>query len=800
MLDRLWQDLRYASRQLRNNPGFALVTIGVLSLGIGANAAVFAVINSVLLRPLSFPHPDQLVQLWESNLSHGRVQDVVSPYNFLDWQQQTKTLSELAVYEYENLALTTRSAPVRMDAAFVSGAFFRVFQVNPQLGRTFLPEEDHPGAHSVVLSYLAWGSHFNYDRQIVGKSILLDGQPFTIIGVMPAGFRFPALGTDLWATPAFDLKSRSRRGHFLFAVGRMRPGITPARAQSEMNTIARRLEQQYPDSNRGAGVTLVPLQDQMVGNFRRGLLLLWSAVSLVLLIGCANVAHLLLARSLVRQKEFAIRLALGAGRSRLIRQLLTESSLLAIAGGLLGLALSPLAIKLLMAVGGRIVPRTEGIHIDAQVIAFTSIASLLTPLIFGLLPGFRSSRVDVAGAMKRGAFQASSAGSYRIRSVLVVSELALSVMLLISAGLLMKSFWQLRQVNPGFDPTNVLGLRISAPASQYPGSRERAVFYQQLIDRLRALPGVEDVAATNDLPFSGSRTSTNFDIDGISLSTNESRESDYRTVSSSFFTVMRIPLLKGRAFSEEDNRRETPRVVIINDALRHRYWPKTDPLGQHVILHGMAFEIIGVVGNVKHDNLTAASSAEIYVPQYQGSTPPWTFLAIRGRSNPASMIPAIRNAIREIQPAEPIYNTRTMEDRLSNSIAPQRFNALMLGVFASFALLLAIIGIYGVVAFAAEHRRHEMGIRMAVGAQPEHVLRLMIGQGLRLGLLGVGIGAAAELAIARIVSGMLYRTAGSDPLTYLIVSGTFLAVVTIASYLPAKRAAQLDPMLALRCE
>jgi putative ABC transport system permease protein len=800
MAEHFLQDLRYAARQLRNNPGFALVTMLVLALGIGANAAVFAVINTVLLRPLSFPDPDQLVQVWESNPSHGRVQDVVSPYNFLDWQKQSKTLSALAVYEYESLALTTRAAPARMDAAFVSGGFFRVFQVQPQLGRTFLPEEDRPGSHAVVLSYLGWGSRFNYDPHIVGKSIVLDGEPYTVIGVMPAGFRFPARGTDLWAAPAFDLKTRSRGGHFLFSVGRMRPGVTLAQAQAEMNTIARRLEQQYPDSNRGAGVTLVSLQDQMVGHFKRGLFLLWCAVSLVLLIGCANVAHLLLARSVVRQKEFAIRLAMGASRSRLIHQLLTESSLLAVAGGLVGLALSPLAIKLLMAVGGRIVPRTEGIHIDAEVIAFTTVASLLTPIIFGLLPGFRSSRLDVAGTMKRRAWEASSGGSYRIRSVLVVSELALSVMLLISAGLLMKSFWQLRHVSPGFDATNVLGLRMSVPAAQYPAGSDRAVLYQEIIDRLRTLPGVEDVAATNDLPFSGSRTTSSFDIEGRPVSPGESREADYRTVSSSFFGVMRIPLLMGRAFREEDNRRQTPHVVIINDTVRRRYWPNTDPLGQHLILQDTAFEIIGVVGNVKHDDLTAAGSAEIYVPQYQGSTPPWTFLAIRGRSGLASMVPAIRNAVREVAPAEPIYDTRTMEDRLSNSIAPQRFNALMLAVFASFALLLAIIGIYGVVVFAAERRAHEMGIRMAVGAQPADVMRLVVGQGLRLGLIGVGIGVAATLMAARIISGMLYHTAAGDPVTYLVVSLTFLAVVSTASYLPARRAARLDPMVALRCE
>ncbi|MGD0362452.1 MAG: ABC transporter permease, partial [Bryobacteraceae bacterium] len=359
MLDRLFQDLRYASRQLRNHPGFTIVTILVLALGIGANAVLFSVINAVLLRPLPFPDPARLVQIWESNVSRGRTAEVVSPYNFVDWQKQSTAISEMAVYEFASLALNTRAGPERMDAAFVSSRFFRVFRMAPQLGRTFSPEDDYPGSHSVIISYRAWQRHFNSDPRIAGKPITLDGEPFTIIGVMPAAFRFPALGTDLWGTPAFDLKSRSRGSHYLFCAGRIQPGVTLGQAQSEMSTIAHRLEQQYPDTNHGSGVMLVSLQEEMVGGFRRGLLLLWGAVTLVLLIGCANIAHLLLARAASRQKELAIRTALGAGRLRLVRQLLTESTMLAVAGGLLGLAISPWGIRLLMAGGGRIVPRTE---------------------------------------------------------------------------------------------------------------------------------------------------------------------------------------------------------------------------------------------------------------------------------------------------------------------------------------------------------------------------------------------------------------------------------------------------------
>jgi putative ABC transport system permease protein len=800
MLDRLSQDLRYALRQLRNNPGFTVVTILVLALGIGANAAVFSVINAVLLRPLPFPDPGRLVQIWETNASRGRVQDTVSPYNFVDWRKQSSSMAEMAVYEYESLALTTRGAPERKDVALVSSSFFRIFQTEPQLGRTFSPEDDRPGSRSVVISYQAWRRHFNSDPNIVGRPITLDGEPFTIIGVMPVGFRFPALGTDLWGTPAFDLKSTGRGSHYLYGVGRLRPGVTLAQAQAEISTIAHRLEQQYPDTNHGGGVMLVPLQEEMVGSFRRALFLLWGAVTLVLLIGCANVAHLLLARSVSRQKEFAIRSALGAGRARLIGQLLSESTILAAAGGLLGIALSPLGIQLLMAGGGRIVPHTEAIHVDGHVIAFTSVACLLTAVIFGLLPALRASQVDLAAAVKQSGWDAPSGASYRLRSVLVVSELALSVMLLIGAGLLMKSFWQLRRVDPGFNAANVLGMRISVPESHYAGFRERAVLYQEMLDRIQALPGVECAAATNDLPFSGSRTSTSFDIDGLPPVPGESRDSDYRTVSSAYFSVMRIPLLQGRAFTEADNRRETPRVAIINDALVRRYWRRANPVGQRLTMNGDIYEVVGVVGNVKHDNLAANGVGEIYVPQYQGSTPPWTFLAIRSPTSLASLIPAIRNALREVAPAEPVYNIRTMQDRLSNSIAPQRLNALALAVFASFALLLATIGIYGVVAFAVEQRSREMGIRLAIGARPVDVLRLVVKQGLTLGLLGVAIGVGGALAMSRIIASLLYGTGAGDPFTYLVVSVTFLVLATVASYVPARRAARLDPGVALRWE
>jgi putative ABC transport system permease protein len=794
------QDLRYALRQLRKSPTFTAVAILVLAFGLGANASLFTVINAVLLRPLPFPNPEGLVQIWEANPSRGELQNVISPYNFVDWQKQSGAMAEMAVYEFESFALITRTAPERMPGVLASSRFFDVFGIKPMLGRTFSLDDDRPESHSAVLSYGAWQRRFHADPDIVGKPVTLNGEPYTVIGVMPAGFQFPRADIELWSSPAYDLKTRNRRSHYLFGVGRIKRGVTPGQAQAEMTTIARRLEQQYPESNRGSTVNLVPLQEQMVGRFRAALLMLWGAVALVLLIGCANIAHLLLARSISRQREFAIRAALGAGRSRLIRQLLTESVILAAIGGLVGLILSTGGVRLLMAGGARFAPRIEGVHIDGQVFAFTSVGSLLTAIIFGLVPAFRASQIDLATSAKQSGWGTSSGGSYRLRSTLVVSELALSVMLLIGAGLLIKSLWRLESVDTGFAAEDVMAMRISLPESQYRTPIQRATQYQRMVARIDALPGVTGAAATNDLPFSGSRTSTAFDIEGIPTAPGESRDTDYRTVSSDYFRVMQVPIIKGRAFAEVDNHRETPGVAIINDALLHRYWPHTDPLGQRLILKDKPYEIVGVAGNVKHDNLAAASGPEIYVTQYQGNPPPWTFLAIRSQTPLPSLIPAVREAIREVAPVEPVYDLRTMQERVATSIAPQRFTTLVLAAFAVFALLLATIGVYGIIAFSVEQRRHEVGVRMALGARPGDVLQLVVRQGLLLGGVGIVLGVIGSLAVERILSSMLYGTRASDPGTFVVVSVIFVAITSLASYVPARRAALFDPMVALKYE
>lgn len=801
-LERLWQDARYAFRLLARDRAFTAIVVIVLALGIGANAAIFSVVNTVLLRPLPYSDSDRLVQIWENKISQGTRQGPVSPYNFLDWEKQSRSFRNMAAYQYESFALTTRGAPERMPGLLVSGDFFKVFDATPLLGRTFRANEDRPGNQAVVLSYDAWHQRFNADPNIIGKAITLNEQPYSVIGVMPADFQFPTAGTEVWMTPAFDLKARSRGDHFLFAVGQLNAGVTLSQAQAEVATIAHRLEKQFPGTNRSSGVVLVSLQEQMVGGFKTGLLVLWSAVTLVLLIACANVAHLLLARSVSRQKEIAIRASLGAGRARVIRQLLTESMLLSLIAGMLGLAIGVAGIHLLSAGGLKAVPRTHGIHMDGAVFAFTVVISVLTGIIFGIVPAFNASKLNLAVSLKQTGWGTSlNESSYRLRSVLVVSELALAVVLLIGSGLLIKSFWLLQNVDPGFRAQNRLTMRLGVPEAKYPGFLELAQLYQRVIDRVAALPGVESVGATNDLPFAGSRTGTSFYVEGRPPAHDEdSPVADYRTVSPDYLTTFAIPLIKGRTFTARDNQQEAP-VAIINQALAHKYWPHDNPIGRRLMgLGDRPVEIVGVIGDVKHDNLAAVDAPEIYVPQLQGHTPPWTFLVIHSHLPVQSLITAVRGAVRDVDPDDPLFSLQTMEERLSASIAPQQFNTLMLGVFAGFALVLAALGIYGVIAYAVTERTHEIGVRMALGAQRNDVLRLVVTQGLRLTVAGVMLGLAGALALSRVLSGMLYATRPTDPATFAIVTSVLLLVAIMASYVPARRATRVDPMVALRDE
>ena len=799
-LEQLWQHVRYALRQLRRNPGFTVVAALTLALGIGANTAIFSVINAALLTPLPFPHPDRLVQIWERNPHIGLDQGVVSPYNFLDWQSQSHDFEAMAAYQHEHFSLTGGPLPVGLSGRRVSADFFRVLGVRPMLGRDFLANEDRPGAgHVAIMSYAAWQDHLNGDPGIVGKAITLDGESYTVIGVMRADFPSSDLGSDAWTTPGFELKGGSRSSHYLFAVGRLKPGVALAAARSEMDTIADRLALQYPDSNSHSGIMLVPLQDEIVGNSRAALLVLWGAVGLVLLIACANVANLLLSRGIARRREFAVRAALGAGRMRLITQLVTESTLLASAGGVLGLAVAHRAIGAIVRTA--VIPRAHGITLDARVLAFTAALSILTGIVFGLAPAFASSSLDLNSALKEtGGVMEASASGWRLRSGLVVAEIALSVVLLAGAGLLIKSLWLLGRVSPGFNPKDVLAARLSLPDLKYPKGIERAAVFKRVIERLEAVPAVASVGGVNDLPFSGSETSSSFDIEGMPpRSAEENRQADRRDISPDYFKAMGIPLLKGREFTDQDNA-DSPNVAIINQDLARKHWPAGDPLGQRIKLYDKDWEIVGIVGDVKLLDLAAQDKPELYLPCAQSGSPPWMFFAIRSRVGAESLIASMREAVRDVVPDQPLYDVRTMEERVEASTAPRRLNALLLGVFAALALVLSAVGTYGVIAYSVAQRTRELGIRMALGAERADVLRMVTRKGLVLAGVGVALGAAAALGLTQFLASMLFSVRPADPLTFVSVCVLLVTVALVSSYIPARRATKVDPMVALRYE
>ena len=798
--DHLRQDVRYGLRQLRRNPGFTAVALLTLALGIGANAAMFSVISAVLLHPLPYPHPDQLVQIWEVNHQFGVDRDVVSAYNFRDWERQIRDFAAMSTYDYHHFSYTGGSLPISFDGLRVTANFFRVLGVQPFLGRNFLHNEDESSANRLaIVSYAAWQDYFGGKPDAIGKQVTLDGEPYTLIGVMPSTFHFPSHGISIWATPAFDLKKLTRGDHGLFAVGRIKPGVTLTAAQSGMDTISHRLALRYPDTNRYSGVRLVSLRQEIVGNVRFALLVLWGAVVLVLLIASANVANLLLSRGVSRRKEFAVRSALGAARSRILTQLLTESILLSVVGGALGLILSHWAVGAISQI--TVIPRAHTIAVDAQVLGFTALLTVLTGTVLGLAPAFTAFSLDVISSLKESGLSGNGGLTrLRLKNGLVILEIAVTIVLLVGAGLLIRSLYRLGRVDPGFNAKGVLGARMSLPTSKYPTGLDRSTVFKRVVERIAAIPGVKSVGSVNDLPFSGSRTSSSFDIEGWTPpSPQQAPIADYRTVSSGYFKTMGIPLLRGREFTPDD-RQSAPDVAIISEALAHKYFSGKDPLGQHLKLHDKVWEIVGIVGDVKLLNLTAKDRPEVYVPYLQAGSPPWMFFAVRGYGQPDSLITSVRKAAQEVVPDEPLYAVGSILERMESSVASRRLSALLLGIFAALAMILAAVGTYGVIAYAAQQRTHEIGIRMALGAERGDVLRMVIGQGLRLALIGVAIGIASAFALTRFLSSLLYGVKPTDPLTFIAVSLILIAVVLGACYIPAQRAAKVDPLIALRYE
>lgn len=810
----LWQDLRYSARALLKNPGFTIVAVIALALGIGANTAVFSIVNAVILRPLRFENPDRLVMLWETNLSQGLDHSQTSPVIFTDWREQKQVFEDVAVWWYPQVNLTdTGSDPVRVRTIDVTDNFFSVLGVQPMLGRRFLPGEDKRGAEPVaVLSYSLWKDRFDSDPNILGRAIALDGRVYSVIGVMGSDFNYPE-NMQVWRPLGWDPAQHNRAARFMEVVARLAPGVTLERAQADLSALGRRLEQEYPKSNINWGVSLVPLHNEIVGNFRPALLIMLGAVALVLLIACANIANLLLARAGSRQKEIAIRLALGASRARLIRQLLTESILLASIGCALGLLLAYFGGKFLMAFSPIAIPRLSEIVIDARMVSFTVAITLATGIIFGLVPALQASRPDLNQVLKEGGRDSrSSSSGNRIRHALVVSEIAIALMLLIGAGLLLKTFLHLQRAEPGFNPNSVLTFNLQLPGSKYNDWRQVSSFYSRLLDRIRTLPGAQSADATSFLPLDRGRP-LKINIVGQPVpQPGEEPVGQYRPVSRGYFQTMGIPLVEGREFVERDNA-DASGVVVINQAMASRYWPNENPLGKRVINttgrqfgplgrimpNSLEFEIVGVVGNEKNNGLNAAAEPAIYFSHDQFAYRSMS-VVVRTAAEPMSLLGAIQNEVWAMDNSLPVSDVKTASDILANSVAQPRFSLLLLGVFAALALLLAAVGIYGVMAYSITQRTREIGIRMALGAARNDVLRMVLKEGFKFALTGIGIGIAGAFLIARVMKSLLYGVSATDPLTYAIVSIILAAVALLACFIPARRATKVDPLVALRYE
>jgi predicted permease len=805
----LWQDLRYGLRVLWKNPGFTVVAVLALALGIGANSAIFSVVNTVLLRPLPYRDPERLVMVWEDRSKQGYPRDTPAPANFIDWRDQNQVFEGMAAIASQSFNLTGAGEPERIDGKRVSASLFPLMGVEPLVGRTFTPEEDQPGANRVVvLSHGLWQRRFGSDRKIVGQPLTLNGESFMVVGVMPPHFRFPAREDELWVPIAFSPQAAAARGsHYLQVIARLKPGVTLEQARAEMETIAARLMQQYPNTNTNVGAALVPLHEHLVGDIKPALLVLLGAVGFVLLVACANVANLLLARAAGRQKEIALRVALGASRARLIRQFLTESLLLAALGGVVGLLLSLWGVNALKAFIPENISQAQAVAVDARVLGFTLLVSLLTGLIFGLAPATQASSFNLNETLKEGGRDsASGSRGNRIRGLLVITEVAVSLVLLIGAGLLINSFLRLRGVDPGFRADNLLTMRVVLPEMKYPDQPRRTAFYAELVRRLEALPGVQSAAVTNWIPLVRQGDSLGITIEGQPApAPGQNPSAVTRVVSPHYFRTMGIQLTRGREFVEQDTA-DSPRVVVISETMARRFWPGEDPLGKRLTTGGPAgapipwMEVVGVVKDVRQMELTADPKPQMYVPFTQPVFFRPSHLVVKTDVEPRTLATAVRKAVWEIDKDQPVSNVSTMEDVLSESIARQRFSMLLFGIFAALALILAAVGIYGVMSYSVAQRTREIGIRIALGAQRGDVLRLAVGGGLKLVLIGVVLGLAAAFALTRVMTSLLFGVSATDPATLVVISLVLISVAVLASYIPARRATKVDPMVALRYE
>ena len=814
----LMQDFKYGFRVLRKSPGFTAVAVIVLALGIGANTAIFSVVNAVLLQPLPYRDPSRLMQVWHvpppKNFP-GMSIFAVSPANFLDWQQQNHVFQSMAIYGFRSFNTTGTDQPQALQASAVSQQFYSTLGVHPLLGRTFTAEEEQPGhSHVVILGYALWKSSFGGNPAIVGSSIRLDDEPYTVVGVMPANFKFPDWA-QLWTPMGWTDQERAVRGnHNYMVIGRLQSGATMQQAQAEMNTISARLQRQYPADDAGWGAVLIPLRKQLVGDVRPALLVLLGAVAFVLLIACANVANLVLAKTVSRRKELAIRAALGASRARVLRQVLAETVLLALGGGALGLLLAHFGVCLIVDFLSAQLPRAAEITLDGWVLAFTLGVSVAAGMIAGLAPAWRFTKCDfdVHEALKQAAGRTETeSGSVRTRSALVVTEVALSLMLLVGAGLMIRSLWALRGTDPGFDPHNVLTMTLPTSAVRYPSIEAMILHYEQVLRRVRTVPGVVYAGATDALPLSGNGSIQPVSIEGQPVRPmSEQPEVGVRMFTPGYLQAMRVPLLRGRLISDGDIAGRQP-VAVINQAMAKQFWPHEDPIGKRFTLTffpGITREVVGVVADSKMDALNTAQSQSLtYVPLAQLTMPPgevWhgfsVSLVVRTATDPASAAAAITHAIHQVDGAQPVMQVETMDDIVADSISQQRFNMLLLAAFAGLALLLAAVGIYSVLSYSVRRRVREIGIRMALGAQIGDVLRMIVIEGMKPTALGLAIGLAGALALGRVVTNLVYGVSPADPATFAAVSAILAAVALAASIIPAWRATRVEPVKTLREE
>jgi putative ABC transport system permease protein len=806
-MDKLLSDVRYAFRNLIKRPAFTLIAVATLALGISANSAIFSAINALLLKPLPFQNEDRVMAIWDKNPSRGVEHNEVTMANYLDWKEQNQTFDQLALYRWWSANVTGVDTPERVQGFLVTSNFLDSVGTKPLLGRGFLEEENQPGKDAVaVLSYGLWQRRFGGDPNIVNKQITLNSISRTVIGVMPPRFNFPK-GAEIYAPIALTPELKKNRGsHSYYVIGRLKSGVTSEAAQADIDTIAGRLEKQYPEENTGLGATVVPILQDTVRFYDRALWIMLAAVGFVLLIACANVANLTLARASSRQKELALRAALGASRWRIVRQLLTESVIVALIGGSIGVMFAFWGIDLLRGANpgeaAKYAPGWDQLGINAPVLLFTIALSVCSGLIFGLIPALQVSKPNLNDALKEGGRQ-SGGGSSRLRSSLVVFEIALSLILLVGAGLLTRSFMSLVKTDPGFKPDHLITANLVLPGVKYKDDAQRSAFYTDLVNRVQSVPGIQSAAMVNYIPLGGANSSDAFLVEGQpEPAPGQENEGRYRVCSPDYFETMGITVLKGRAFTAQDKAGAVP-VAIVNEAMARKYWSNADAIGRRFRFYGPVernpwIEIVGIVKDVRHD-LNTPITPDFFLPHAQDS---WNAMVLvaRTQNDPASMAAAIRQQVWAIDKDQPVYDIKTMDEVRSLSVTLYSFSSVMLTIFAGVALVLAAVGIYGVMAFAVTQRTQEIGIRMALGAQSPDVLKLVLKHGMTMALLGVGSGLIGAWLLTRFMTKLLVGVTSTDLLTFSVVTFTLLVAALLACYLPARRATKVDPLVALRYE